>query len=83
MEMEGILGVFAGYSLDLSGSDGVTLSQPEMAEVLTSALNELEYCMGLVNTTYGALRAEHGHHSFSPSDLISSIIGNRRRTTSM
>ncbi|KAL9595196.1 MAG: hypothetical protein Q9219_006590 [cf. Caloplaca sp. 3 TL-2023] len=61
MEMERILAVYAGYSLDISGAEGVSLDQEAMADVLASALNELEYCMGSLHTTYGALRAQHGH----------------------
>ena len=29
--------------------------------MLREAIDELEYCMGDINTTYGALRAAHGH----------------------
>ena len=29
--------------------------------MLQEAIDELEYCMGDVKTTYGALRAAHGH----------------------
>jgi len=56
MEMERVLAIYAGYSLDQS-------SYPEdhMDEVLQSALDELEYCMGNTSTKYGSLRAEHGH----------------------
>ena len=32
-----------------------------MDQVLQSALDELEYCMGNTSTYYGALRASHGH----------------------
>ena len=32
-----------------------------MYQVLQEAIDELEYCTGDVNTTYGALRATHGH----------------------
>ena len=55
MEMEPVLAIYAGYSLDHS-------SYPEdlMGEVLQSALDELEYCTGNTSTKYGALRAEHG-----------------------
>ncbi|KAL8718435.1 MAG: hypothetical protein Q9225_004434 [Loekoesia sp. 1 TL-2023] len=61
MDMERLLAVYAGYSLDISGLEGVSLDQEQMADVLASALNELEYCMGSISTTYGALRAKHGH----------------------
>ena len=65
MEMEIILDVFAGYSLDLSASEGVSVGQDVMPEILASALNEIQYCTGSVNTTYGALRAKHGQrHPF-------------------
>lgn len=32
-----------------------------MYQVLQEAIDELEYCTGDANTTYGALRTTHGH----------------------
>ena len=72
--MERILDVYAGYSLELSGMEGVSVSQEEMSGILTSALNELEYCMGSTNTTYGALRAQHGHPAPFPIHYVE--VGN-------
>ena len=56
MEIEPVLAVYAGYSLD-----GTSYPEDRMAEVLQSALDELEYCMGDTSTKYGALRARDGH----------------------
>ena len=61
MDMERVLGVYAGYSLKEDGGEGVSVKEDQMAEVLASALNEIEYCMGTCNTYYGNLRAQHGH----------------------
>lgn len=72
--MERILAVYAGYSLDLSGAEGVSLDQDGMIDILASALNELEYCTGPVTTPYGALRAAHGHPDPFPINYVE--IGN-------
>ena len=56
MEIEPVLAIYAGYSLD-----GNSYPEDQMDEVLQSALDELEYCMGDTSTKYGALRAQHGH----------------------
>lgn len=74
MDMERILAVYAGYSLDLSGAEGVSLDQHDMVDILTSALDEIEYCMGNISTPYGALRAIHGHPEPFPINYVE--IGN-------
>lgn len=61
MELEPVLAIYAGYSLYIKGMEGVSYPKDRMGEVVQDALNELEYCMGDINTTYGALRAQHGH----------------------
>lgn len=61
MDLERVLAVYAGYSLSINGSEGASYPESALGEVLQSALDELEYCMGETNTTYGALRAAHGH----------------------
>ena len=64
MELEPVLAIYAGFSLDIFGYGGLGgTSYPEdrMGEVLQSALDELEYCMGNSSTYYGSLRAQHGH----------------------
>lgn len=73
-EMEPVLAVYSGYSLDQT-------SYPEdrMGEVLQSALDELEYCMGDVSTTYGALRARDGHPE--PFDIKYVELGNEGSCT--
>lgn len=61
MDLERVLAVYAGYSLSINGSEGASYPESALGEVLQSALDELEYCMGGTNTPYGALRAAHGH----------------------
>ena len=61
MQLERVLGIYAGYSLAVSGAEGSSYPQEAMPEILQSALDELEYCMGDSSTFYGALRAKHGH----------------------
>ena len=61
MELEPVLGIYAGYSLSITGGEGASFPQGRMNEVLESALDELEYCMGNTSTPFGALRAAHGH----------------------
>jgi len=61
MEMEPVLAVYAGFSLDVYGQEGTSFPPSQMNEVLQEALDELEYCMGTTDTRYGALRAQHGH----------------------
>lgn len=74
MEIERVLAVYAGYSLAINGAEGVSYPEEDMGEVLQSALDELEYCMGDLNTTYGALRATHGHPDPFPIHYVE--IGN-------
>jgi alpha-N-arabinofuranosidase len=61
MEMEPVLAVYAGFSLDGYGQEGTSYPPKRMQEVIQEALDELEYCMGSVSTKYGELRAKHGH----------------------
>ncbi|KAI9814218.1 MAG: hypothetical protein M1827_003384 [Pycnora praestabilis] len=61
MELEPILAVYAGYSLDTWGQNGTSFPPDMMPMILQEALDELEYCMGNTSTYYGAMRAEHGH----------------------
>ncbi|KAL1637860.1 hypothetical protein SLS56_000417 [Neofusicoccum ribis] len=61
MEIEPVLAVYAGFSLDVWGQSGTDWPQDRMGEVVQEALDELEYCMGDTSTKWGALRAEHGH----------------------
>lgn len=67
MEMEPLLAVYDGFSLDVAnydhwnstGANEYPLSA--MQEVLDEAFEELEYCMGSVDTYWGKKRAQHGH----------------------
>lgn len=61
VELEPLLGVYAGFSLDIYGQEGTSFPENKMHLVLEDILNELEYCMGDASTYYGGLRAEHGH----------------------
>ncbi|KAI9492335.1 glycoside hydrolase superfamily [Zychaea mexicana] len=54
-EMEPIVDVYAGYSLQ-----GDSVPEDELGPFVQEALNELEYLTGSTETTYGALRASHG-----------------------
>ena len=56
MEMESVLAIYAGYSLD-----GNSVPESQMGDVLQTALDELEYCTGDTSTTWGARRAADGH----------------------
>jgi alpha-N-arabinofuranosidase len=61
MEIEPVLAVYAGFSLDVFGQSGTSYPPEQMHLIVQEALDELEYCMGDQNTKYGALRAQHGH----------------------
>ncbi|KAF2087112.1 glycoside hydrolase family 51 protein [Saccharata proteae CBS 121410] len=61
MEIEPVLAVYAGFSLDIWGQAGTSFPEDQMDQIVQSALDELEYCMGDTSTKYGALRAQHGH----------------------
>lgn len=56
MEMEPLLAVYAGYSLD-----GTSYPLSHMDEVLEEVLGQLEFCLGDVSTKWGAYRSELGH----------------------
>lgn len=61
MNMEPVLAVYAGFSLDVYGQSGVSYPEDQMGQILQEALEELEYCMGDVSTKWGAQRAADGH----------------------
>ncbi|KAF2222304.1 glycoside hydrolase superfamily [Elsinoe ampelina] len=61
MDITAVLGIYAGFSLDVWGQNGASYPLGGMQEILQDALDEIEYASGGVNTTYGALRALHGH----------------------
>jgi len=60
-EIEPLLAVYAGFSLDVWGQNGASFPEDKMDSVLQDILNELEYATGVFSTAYGALRASHGH----------------------
>lgn len=61
MQIEPVLAVYSGFSLDIWGQNGASYPADMMGQIVQEALDELEYCMGGVSTKYGALRAAHGH----------------------
>lgn len=56
MEIEPVLAIYSGYSLD-----GTSYPLEYMDEVLQEALDELEFLLGDTSTKWGAKRAEYGH----------------------
>jgi len=59
LDMEPILGVFAGYCL---GRGGVIAAGPKLEPYVREALEEIEYLIGDAKTTkWGAQRAKDGH----------------------
>ncbi len=59
LDMEPLLGVFAGYCL---GRGGVIAAGPQLEPYLQEALEEIEYLIGDAKTTkWGAQRAKDGH----------------------
>ncbi|OAP61974.1 hypothetical protein AYL99_04177 [Fonsecaea erecta] len=72
--IEPLLAVYAGFSLDIWGQDGVSFPEDRMGEVLDDILNELEYISGGTDTPYGARRASHGRAE--PFSLNYVEIGN-------
>jgi alpha-N-arabinofuranosidase len=59
LDMEPVLGVFAGYCL---GNGGKIEAGPRLEPYVQEALEEIEYLTGDAKTTkWGALRAQHGH----------------------
>lgn len=74
MEIEPVLAVYSGFSLDVWGQSGTSFPPNRMQEIVQEALDELEYAMGDVSTTYGAMRAAHGHPA--PFNIKFVEIGN-------
>jgi alpha-N-arabinofuranosidase len=59
LDMQPLLGVFAGYCL---GRGGVIAAGPQLEPYVQEALDEIEYLIGDPNTTkWGAQRAKDGH----------------------
>jgi alpha-L-arabinofuranosidase len=69
LNMEPLLAVWAGYSLDKK-----SIAEADLSPYVQDTLNELEYIMGSTSTKYGALRASHGH--VEPFELKYVEIGN-------
>jgi alpha-L-arabinofuranosidase len=72
LDMEPLLGVFAGYCL---GNGGVIEAGPKLEPYIQEALEEIEYLIGDPKTTkWGALRAKDGHPK--PFKLTYVEVGN-------
>ncbi|ORY99025.1 glycoside hydrolase superfamily [Syncephalastrum racemosum] len=69
MNMEPLLGVYDGYSLDKS-----SVAEEDLEPYVQEVLNELEYLTGDASTKYGAMRASHGRKE--PFKLKYIEIGN-------
>ncbi|EMC94664.1 glycoside hydrolase family 51 protein [Baudoinia panamericana UAMH 10762] len=79
MDLVPVLGVYAGFSLDIATYDTGYTNANEwpvelMQHVLQEALDELEYLTGNTSTYWGAQRAAHGH--VEPFDIPFVEIGN-------
>lgn len=61
MSIEPVLAVYSGFSLDIWGQNGASYPPDMMSMIVQDAIDEIEYCMGDVSTTYGAMRAADGH----------------------
>jgi alpha-L-arabinofuranosidase len=70
LEMEPLLGVFAGYAL----KGEVVKAGPALEPFVQEALDEIEYVTGEVTTRWGAERAKNGHPK--PFKLTYVEIGN-------
>lgn len=57
MKSEGVLAVYAGYSL----KGAYVKAGPDLEPYVKDALDEIEYAVGGANTTWGARRAKDGH----------------------
>ncbi len=61
MELEPIVNVYAGASLDVFSLNRTnSFLEDQMQVILQEALDELEYITGATDTYWGALRAQHG-----------------------
>ncbi len=70
LNMEPLLGVYAGYSL----RGEVVPPGEKLAPFVQEGLEELEYCLGDVKTPWGAQRAKDGHPKPFPIHFVE--IGN-------
>ncbi len=61
LKMDGVLAVYAGYSLKFGEKEEHVAPGPELTPYVQDALDEIEYATGDVTTTWGARRAKDGH----------------------
>jgi alpha-N-arabinofuranosidase len=69
LDMNLILGIWDGHYLD-----GTSIAKADLQPYIDDSLDELEYILGSQSTTYGALRASHGHPDPWPLTYVE--IGN-------
>ncbi|KAF5389000.1 hypothetical protein D9757_005077 [Collybiopsis confluens] len=69
MEMEPIMAVYAGYSLN-----GQSVASADMQQYITEAINQINFVIGSTSTAQGAIRAAMGHPA--PFTLNYVEIGN-------
>jgi len=74
MNIERVLAVYAGFSLDIFGQSGPSYPPDRMQEILQEALDEIEFCMGNTTSKWGSVRASLGHPE--PFDIKFVEIGN-------
>ncbi|TKA74779.1 hypothetical protein B0A55_03848 [Friedmanniomyces simplex] len=74
MNIERVLAVYSGFSLDIWGTSGPSYPLDRMPEILQEALDEIEFCMGNITSTWGSVRASLGHPE--PFDIKFVEIGN-------
>ncbi|KAK5733513.1 hypothetical protein LTR17_009630 [Elasticomyces elasticus] len=74
MNIERLLAVYAGFSLDVWGQSGASYPPDRMQEILQEALDEIEFCQGNITSKWGSVRASLGHPE--PFDIKFVEIGN-------
>lgn len=75
MNLEPILGLWGGYSLDgVNSHTGYSVPKDKLGPYIEEVLDELEYITGSTSTKYGALRAANGREE--PWHLKYVEIGN-------
>ena len=73
LNMQPVLGIYAGYSLNRQGEQRVAPGA-DLEPYVRDALDEIEYVTGLATTPWGQLRARDGHPAPFPLTYVE--IGN-------
>lgn len=62
LEIEPLLTVYAGYSLDIADIHPAnTVPEEDLHIYIQEAIDQIQYATGSVDTPWGNLRAKHGH----------------------